>query len=123
MATLELADLLATEHNGWHSLTEGTGGGFYGTLMTDDALMVLVNGDILTRDQVAASLDDAPPWSRYEIADAQVVPLGPDVAALIYRASALRGTEDTFRAVMTSTYRLVDGRLRLALYQQTTITH
>ena len=38
------------EHDGWDALCRGTGADFYGTLMTDDAVMVLVNGAVLDRD-------------------------------------------------------------------------
>lgn len=45
---------------------------------------------------------------------------GDDTAARVYRAQATRaGDEQPFEALMSSTYRRVDGRLRLTLYQQT----
>ncbi|AQP43415.1 nuclear transport factor 2 family protein [Tessaracoccus flavus] len=123
MATLDINHLLSTEHNGWLALSEGTGASFYDALLTDDAVMVLVGGGILSRDEAVASLENSPTWDKYEITDPRLIEVGPDAAALVYRASALRGTEDTFRAAMTSLYRVVDGRLRLAIYQQTLITH
>lgn len=124
MTDLTLDELLALEHEGWTSLCSGTGGGFYGDLMTDDAVMVLVNGMVLDREAVASSLDDAPPWSRYELSDARVIDVGDDARALVYRAVSSRDDGgEPFEALMSSVYRRVDGRARLALYQQTTITH
>ncbi len=68
----ELDDVLELEHDGWRSLCDGTGSGFYGEIMTADARTVLANGAIMTRDEVIASLNGAPPWEAYEIADPAV---------------------------------------------------
>jgi len=114
-----LDEMLAAEHAGWTALCARRGGTFYGALMTPDAVMVLADGSVLDRPTLAATLDDAPPWDAYEIADARAVPVGEDVAALVYRASSSRAGDPPFRALMTSVYRRVDGALRLALYQQT----
>ncbi|NUL45993.1 hypothetical protein F7P69_12430 [Cellulosimicrobium funkei] len=54
MATVTLNDLLPLEHRGWNALCSARGGTFYGELMTDDAVMVLVNGMVLARDTVAS---------------------------------------------------------------------
>lgn len=119
----ELDDLLAVERAGWDALCGSTGGAFYGDLMRPDAVMILVNGMVLDRDAVAASLDGAPAWDSYDLSDARIVPTGADSAALVYRARAERDGEAPFEALMTSVYTLADGLPRLALYQQTTITH
>lgn len=124
MSAPTLDELIELEHEGWRSLCESRGGTFYGDLMTPDAVFILVNGAIMSRDEIAASLDGAPGWDSYEIADARVIELGPDAAALAYRATATRADlSDPFVALMSSVYRRLDGRLRLALYQQTTVTH
>ncbi|WP_127573636.1 nuclear transport factor 2 family protein [Georgenia faecalis] len=124
MTDLTLDALLALEHRGWYALCRSQGGAFYGELMTAEALMVLTNGMVLDRDAIAASLDDAPPWATYTLTDARAVPVGTDAAALVYRATATReGQAEPFVALMTSVYRRTGGRTRLALYQQTTITH
>jgi hypothetical protein len=119
MADLTLDDMLAAEHAGWRALCESRGGTFYGSLMTPDALMIVAGGMVLDRRTIAATLDDAPPWDSYEITEARVVRVAPDCAALVYRASSVRGDDAPFAALMTSLYRRVDGELRLALYQQT----
>lgn len=124
MDALKLESLLDMERRGWDSLTDRRGGDFYGRLMTPDAVMVLVNGMVLDRDGVVQSLNDSPPWSSYELSDERVVGVGAEAAALVYTASARRDDEpEAFVALMSSVYRVVDGELRLALYQQTTITH
>lgn len=111
--------VIALERQGWDALCRSTGGQFYGDLMTPEGLMILVNGAVLDRGAVVSSLSDAPAWDRYELADERLVPLGAGTVALVYRASAFRGEQAPFDAIMTSTYVLVDGAPRLALYQQT----
>ncbi|KQX61847.1 nuclear transport factor 2 family protein [Angustibacter sp. Root456] len=124
MSAFDLSTLTNFERQGWDSLTRSQGGDFYGALMTDDAVMVLVNGMVLDRATVASSLNDSPPWDTYELTDERLVQVSDDVAALLYRATATRaGDPEPFVALMTSVYRLQDGEPRLALYQQTTITH
>jgi hypothetical protein len=114
-----LDELLDLEHAGWRSLCDATGGEFYGRTMTDDARMVLVDGSVLDRAGVAASLSDAPPWASYEIAEPYVVRLGDDAASLVYTGVARREQGDDFVARMASTYVRAGGGWRLALYQQT----
>lgn len=119
MTDLTLEEMLAAEHAGWTALCESRGGSFYGSMMSEDALMVVAGGMVLDRSTIAASLDDAPPWDSYEITEARLVRVGDDCAALVYRASSVRGDEPPFTALMTSLYRRDEGELRLALYQQT----
>ncbi len=111
--------LLSLEHAGWRSLCDGTASAFYGELMTDDALMVLANGEVMTRDQVVQALDGAPSWSDYSIDAPRLVHVDPDVAALVYIGSGQRDGAVPFVGAMSSVYRHLDGRWRLALYQQT----
>lgn len=113
-------DLVAIERAGWDALCAGTGSNFYGTLMTPDGVMVLADGSVFDRDEVAASLHEAPPWTSYAISGARSVRLGDDATALVYRADAIRpGVE--FSALMTSCYVRREGDWRLAVYQQTAI--
>ena len=123
MDALSLDALVTLENDGWKSLLTSRGGTFYGELMTPDAVMILVNGMILDRDTIAGSLNEAPAWDTYAIADPRLIALGTDAATLVYHSSSERAGEDAFEATMSSTYRLVDGKARLAVYQQTTITH
>lgn len=112
------------ERQGWDSPCRSSGGDFYGQLMTPEAVMVLVNGVVLDRDIIARSLNDSPPWTSYELTEERLVEIGGNAAAVVYKASASReGQPEPFVALMSSVYRIVDGAPRLALYQQTTITH
>ncbi|HEX7351372.1 nuclear transport factor 2 family protein [Brachybacterium sp.] len=121
---LTLDALLALERRGWEALTRHEGGTFYGQLMMADALMILVNGTVLDRPTIAASLDDSPAWSAFALEDARLVPTGEGSAALVYRATASRdGEDEPFVALMSSHYTLRQGKPALTLYQQTTITH
>ncbi|MCZ4326287.1 nuclear transport factor 2 family protein [Brachybacterium paraconglomeratum] len=121
---LTLDALLALEQRGWESLTRHEGGRFYGALMTADAVMILVNGMVLDRETIAATLDDSPAWSTFTLEDARLVSTGQASAALVYRATAARdGEDEPFVALMSSHYTLVDGETALMLYQQTTVTH
>lgn len=119
MSAITAEELISLERKGWDALCASRGGAFYGEIMTADSVMILVNGAVLDRDAVVASLDAAPPWASYSIVHERFVSLGSDAAALTYRARAHRPGEEAFTALMTSVYRVVDGQLRLALYQQT----
>ena len=113
-------ELIELERAGWTSLCDGTGDRFYGSIMTDDGLMVLADGSVMTRADVVAALGQAPPWAHYEMDDVRVVPVGDDTAALVYVGTGHRGGgEPSFVAVMTSVYVRREGQWRLAVYQQT----
>jgi len=113
--------VVARERAGWDALCTSRGGRFYGETMTKDGLMVLVDGSVLDRAAVVASLDGAPPWDSYALHDERLLVPGPGVVTLVYRAVAERASAAPFEALMTSTYRVVDGDLRLVLYQQTAV--
>ena len=124
MDTWDLTRLMELEREGWESLCGSAGGAHYGRLMSPGAVMILVNGMILDRHAVETSLNDSPPWGSYDLSDERLVELGDDAAAVVYKAEAWRpGQPDAFVALMSSVYRVIDGEPRLALYQQTTITH
>lgn len=116
-----LQELEALERAGWDALCTDGGAAFYADLMTDDAVMVLAHGQVMGRDEVAASLTGAPAWDRYELTDLTVVPAGPEAATLVYRATAQRAGTPAFTALMTSTYARRDGRWRLTVYTQTPV--
>ncbi|WP_340558859.1 nuclear transport factor 2 family protein [Streptomyces sp. GSL17-111] len=119
---MDIAELLELEHRGWQSLCDSTGGDFYGRLMTEDGVMVLAHGHVLSRQDVVASLSDAPPWRTYEISGERLVPLSEDSAALVYRGRAYReGAEPAFTALMSSVYVRRGTGWALALYQQTPV--
>lgn len=113
-------ELLDIEHAGWDALcTPGGGAEFYADLMIDEAVMIIVTGDVLDRDATIASLRDAPPWLTYRIEDARVIMADDRNAVLVYTARAQRGEEVPFVARMASTYTRRGDRWRLVTYQQT----
>lgn len=114
-----LDELLELEDAGWRSLCDGTGGKFYGDLMTDDGRMVLANGVVMTRSAVIDSLEDAPPWSSYTITDPVATRLGDDTAAVVYTGTGHRHGGDDFTGIMTSVYVRRESDWKLAHYQQT----
>ena len=113
--------LLDLERRGWESLCAGTGSRFYRALMTEDAVMVLATGEVMTRDEVEASLDAAPPWASYELSDVRLVMAGAG-ATLVYTATAQRAGAGVFVATMTSVYVAADEGWRLALHTQTPLS-
>jgi hypothetical protein len=115
-------DLLELEHAGWQSLCEGTGGQFYGELMTEDGRMVLANGSVMSRKQVVDALSNSPTWDSYQIEAPCAVPIDDAATALVYTGTGHRGDADPFVGVMTSVYVRGDDGWRLALYQQTPTT-
>jgi len=116
-----LEELLELERAGWQSLCEASGDKFYGTIMTDDALMVLANGAIMDRAAVTAALGQSPPWQRYEIEDPRVVSIDGDCAALVYVGTGYREGGDPFVGAMSSVYHRTADGWRLTLYQQTAV--
>ena len=120
---MNLKELMDLEHQGWEALCSGTGADFYGQIMAEEGVMTLAHGFVLDRQQVVDSLNEAPPWSRYEISQERVISLGASVALVVYRGAAWRGdgSAPDFQAWMTSTYVKREGQWRLASYQQTPI--
>ncbi|WP_407561349.1 nuclear transport factor 2 family protein [Streptomyces sp. 184] len=115
----EIRDL---ENQGWRSLCNSTGADFYGRVMTSDGLMLLAQGQVLNREQVIDSLNQAPAWDGYDIADERLIPLGEGQVVFVYTGRAHREADGPdFVAVMASTYVRRDGVWRLALYQQTPV--
>ncbi|MDT5093693.1 MAG: hypothetical protein QOH60_3056 [Mycobacterium sp.] len=55
-----LDELLNIERGGWEALSNATGDKFYGSVMTDDGLVVLANGSIMDREAVVNALGQAP---------------------------------------------------------------
>jgi hypothetical protein len=118
-----LDELLKIERAGWEALSNATGDKFYGSIMTDDSLMVIADGSIMDREAVVSALDQAPPWERYEIADPRVISIDGETAALVYVGTGYRaGANEPFVGAMSSVYHRTSEGWRLALYQQTAVS-
>lgn len=115
MAAITAEELLDLEREGWDALVAGTGGDYYRDAMTEDAVM-FGPGFLVDRDAIAESLAGTG-WDEYELAEPRRVDLGPDAAALVYRARARRGSSEV-ELRMTTSYRRVGGRWLVALHQQ-----
>jgi hypothetical protein len=119
---MRLDELLDVEHRGWQSLCDGTGAAFYGDVMTDDGVMVLAHGQVLSRQEVIDTLSEAPPWQTYEIDEERLIPVGESAAVLVYRGRASRaGQQAAFTALMSSVYVRRETGWALAVYQQTPV--
>lgn len=117
---MDLNVLMDLEQAGWEALCDGTAASFYGQLMADDGLMVLANGQIMTRPEVVEALSASPPWASYSIDQPRIVAMGVDSAALIYIGTASRGPEEPlFVGAMSSVYVHDGTNWTLSLYQQT----
>jgi len=114
-----LDELLELETAGWRSLCDGTGGDFYGSVMTADARMVLAGGVVMTRSEVADALRHAPPWASFTIEAPTVTQLGETIAMLVYTGTGHRDGGDDFTAIMTTVYAHGSAGWRIAHYQQT----
>ncbi len=114
-----LDELLELEHAGWRSLCSSTGADFYGRTMTSDGLMVLANGEVMTRSDVVTALEHAPAWDSYSIDDVVELALGDAAVSLVYTGVGRRQDGGEFTGIMSSTYVNDGGEWRLALYQQT----
>ncbi|WP_460720261.1 nuclear transport factor 2 family protein [Microbacterium aureliae] len=113
-------DLLELEHRGWRSRCDGTAVEFFASVMAADTRVVLGDGAVMDRDQALSAMAGAPPWVRYELSQPRFLSLGPEAAALIYRARAFAddGEVPIFSGSMSSVYIRHAGALRLALFQQ-----
>jgi hypothetical protein len=77
---------------------------------------------LFTRDEVAATVADSPRWRNLEIDVQALVEPTADVAILTYRAAAVRGEDESYRALVSSGYVRRDGSWRLTFHQQTPVT-
>lgn len=114
-------ELLDLERRGWEALsTEGAAAGFYAQVLSDEVLMLLPGGMVITdRQQIVESMGGTP-WSSYELSEPRVLSLGDDVAVVSYRATATRDGS-TYEALFASTYVREGGDWRLAVHQQTPV--
>lgn len=74
---------------------------------------------VSSRDEVVATVADEPRWQELEIDVQGLVQPTPDVAIFTYRASAVRGDDERYRALVGSGYVRRDDGWKLMYHQQT----
>lgn len=108
----------ALERRGWEALSGLDGAAFYDEWMAEDGLMVFPDM-VLDKGQALAAIADADPWSSHQLSDVRVIEASPEVAIVVYRATASQAGAAEYRALMSSTYVRRDQRWLLILHQQT----
>ena len=69
---------------GWDAPCDSEDASFYGDLMTERGVMVLMNGMVLDRER-SWHRSDAPALDGHELSEPTCVPAGADAATLVHR--------------------------------------
>ena len=109
-------ELIEAEREGWEALASGRGG----TIARAWRRMVFPFG-VMSRQEAIDAIEGAPPWSRFDLGDPQVVELSADSGIVVYRATAQRFGEEPYVAIVSSTFVRGDGRWLLAFHQQSPV--
>lgn len=111
----ELETLLEIERE----LAAAADGGPYRRHLREDAVLV-VPGQALDRETTAAAFDDpgSRPWDDFSLRDPKLLMLGPGAAVVTYLFAARRG-EDSYEAILSSSY-VRDGEDWLLVFHQQT---
>ncbi len=111
-------DLVEMERSFWDAAGDG---GYYERNMASDGRCLLPTG-ILDRDATVAAIAESEPWADYELEDLVVHEIGLEGAVVGYRATASRGDDEPYRALVSTTYRRDGDRWELVVHQQTPLT-
>ena len=89
----------------------------------DDACLIAFTqmAGVSSREDIARTVEGGERWRDLDIEVVDVLQPAPEVAILTYRASAVRGTTETYHALVSSAYVKRDGAWKLAFHQQTPI--
>ncbi|HYG62790.1 MAG TPA: DUF4440 domain-containing protein [Thermoanaerobaculia bacterium] len=99
-----------------------TGGApIYEERLAPESLMVFPQpAGVLDRAATIAAIQQAPRWEDVRFSSQRIAFPGPQVAVLVYEATADRSAPDTeYAAQCSSTYVKLGGSWKLALHQQT----
>lgn len=108
-------ELLTIERELWSG-----GPDAYQRHVDDECLVAFTEmAGVMSRDAVAATVKDGPRWRDLELDVQGVVTPTDDVAILTYRASAVRGSDERYRAVISSAYVKRQKQWKLTFHQQT----
>ncbi len=94
----------------------------YAEHLAADAIHVFPGWGVASREAVLRGVAEADRWKTFTIEDREVLMLGDDSAALVYRTCAERETGPAYEAAITSVYRRRDGSWELAVHQQTPLS-
>ncbi|MDX1631481.1 MAG: nuclear transport factor 2 family protein [Thermoanaerobaculia bacterium] len=108
-------DLIRIERMLW----EGGADTYRENLDTECLLVFPDMVGVSSRDEVASSVEEGERWREVELEVEGILEPAPDVALLIYRASAVRGEDETYRALVSSGYVKRGGAWNLMFHQQT----
>jgi hypothetical protein len=115
-----MKELIELERKGWEALTEEgeSGRKFYGTVLRDDAVMLFPGGLRIAGRENSLQSFGSQPWDEFQMEDAEVLSLGEDAAAVVYKVTAIRKGTRPYVALISSTY-FRDQTWQLVLHQQT----
>lgn len=114
-------EITALEMRGWDALTtEGSAAtDFYRSMLLDDAVFLFPGGlRIEGREDILDSFA-AQPWNSYQIEDPRVSKPADGISVLTYRVTAEQEGSDTYKALISSIYILVEGDWKLGHHQHT----
>lgn len=75
---------------------------------------------ILVGEAILSSLADAPRWSSIELDERRLIRAGDAMLVIAYRAEAKRDT-DSYHALCSSSYAMIDGVWKIVHHQQTPV--
>ena len=110
-------ELIRVERRGWEALCSDKASSYYREHLTDDALMAFPFG-VMEREEALSAMAATQPWSRFEIENPRVVPLGPECGVVVYSVTAQREGHEPFSAIMSSTFVRRGDDWKLAFHQQ-----
>lgn len=93
---------------------------FFERNLTEEARLIFPGGNTYTKAQCVAAMVGHPVYTRYDLADPQIVHIGESTAVLTHHATVMHEQNEHPRSVMvTSVLVHQDGAWRLALHQWT----
>ena len=116
-------DLIELEEQGWQALLSEreTSKKFYRSVLHNDAIMLFPGGTLIEgKEKILESLA-AQLWKSFQIKEPQAISLSKNAGVLVYRVTAHREGSAPYVALISSTYRLIDGTWKLLLHQQTPV--
>ena len=115
------SNLVELEEKGWTALSSGVEESrkFYESILSNQAVMLFPGGLYMNgKAEILKSLA-AQPWKSFQIENLEVVSLSENSAVVIYKVTAQREGTEPYKALISSTYALVNGDWKLFVHHQT----